>query len=570
MTTGLDTLISSLLLSKPAGDLFLPVVFMDLKMETITLNMEGTEAYLMKEDVFPGLLRNYLALRECFIGLHPRLMYWPETNQVTDLMRQLQTVLRPPLVQEGQDPMACITALFAQRRPDITELAARLTSLHFMKMDARGQVSLVSPAEDMRFGTLTHLLGSVKALLNAGAEEFRTLREEMARVPEYRNTIVPLVSEARRFLLEKNLPGLARLIDENLAKMVERNAYIVEQQGLLLLLVALTEKSQETKRLKNIVPNMRKVSDMVQLMLASEKTPVAALEKELRGYERTVLKNFTPNLSDYYGNEELKAYARKVISRFQLKFSHPEILHGRTADEVGINGVLFYGGPGVGKTFFFTCLASEFGMKVFNIVPEEFTRSKKDGQNQLTADDLIQLIEERFKIAEEYAKNNQCIVFLDEFEELCPPIRNVATASQTDKKLIAYLLRRIVRIRMDSPNILLIAATNYLNMIDEAMLRHGRFDVHCELLPPTSKDKKKIIAETIQEEAPSLKLDEGQLNALAGAAEDLLALPIKNALISAIRYLPFEEGRPAGYEDLLKEMREIAASRKKNEIPAQK
>lgn len=140
------------------------------------------------------------------------------------------------------------------------------------------------------------------------------------------------------------------------------------------------------------------------------------------------------------------------------------LLHPEKNKEYGIeppNGVLFYGPPGCGKTFFAECLADEVGFNFLKIKPSDVGSMYVHGGQEK--------ISQLFKDAKE---NAPTILFLDEMDAMIPS-RDGSAGHHYESEVNEWL----VQINNCSQNeVFIIGATNRLNKIDTAVLRSGRFD----------------------------------------------------------------------------------------------
>lgn len=140
-------------------------------------------------------------------------------------------------------------------------------------------------------------------------------------------------------------------------------------------------------------------------------------------------------------------------------------------------GVLLTGRPGTGKTLLAKAIAGEAGCKFFSCSGSEF-------------DELfVGLGAKRVRSLFEEAKNNSpCIVFIDEIDALART-RKFGDESQSLNQLL---------IEMDgfSPmdQVVVIAATNFPEMLDEALKRSGRFDKEISIPVPDLKGRTEIIS----------------------------------------------------------------------------
>lgn len=125
------------------------------------------------------------------------------------------------------------------------------------------------------------------------------------------------------------------------------------------------------------------------------------------------------------------------------------------------NGMLLYGPPGCGKTFFAKHFAEEVGFYFMLIKPS----SLKSRYVNATQENIAQM----FKDAEEKAPT---IIFIDEMNELVP--NRDSNVHEMARSAVNEMLAQMDR--TGEKGIFIIGATNYPTMIDPAILRAGRLD----------------------------------------------------------------------------------------------
>jgi SpoVK/Ycf46/Vps4 family AAA+-type ATPase len=139
-------------------------------------------------------------------------------------------------------------------------------------------------------------------------------------------------------------------------------------------------------------------------------------------------------------------------------------------------GILLYGHPGTGKTLLAHVIAGEMNIPIIRVSPSFFS-SSINGYSEKK----VQVI---FDFAE---KNAPCILFIDEIDGIAQS-RDYLDR-QTDRKIIAQLLISMDSIRTKKAPISVIAATNQIESIDQALRRPGRFDREVKLGIPNQKDR---------------------------------------------------------------------------------
>ncbi len=157
------------------------------------------------------------------------------------------------------------------------------------------------------------------------------------------------------------------------------------------------------------------------------------------------------------GMEELKQQMREEVIE---PLHNPEEYHryGVTIP----NGMLLYGPPGCGKTFFAKHFAEEVGFNFMCITPATL----KSRYVNATQENIAKM----FKEAEEKAPT---VIFIDEMNELVPN-RDDGNVHEMSRSAVNEMLAQMDR--TGEKGIFITGATNYPNMIDPAILRAGRLD----------------------------------------------------------------------------------------------
>lgn len=144
-----------------------------------------------------------------------------------------------------------------------------------------------------------------------------------------------------------------------------------------------------------------------------------------------------------------------------------------------VKGVIFTGAPGTGKTHLARIIAQVSGAR-FYLVSGPSIVSKWVGDSEETLRRLF----------EEAAKQERAIIFFDEIDSIASHRANDSNGES--KRVVAQLLTLLDGFEADS-NIIVIAATNRVEDIDEALLRPGRFDWEIEFPLPTVQDRLEIL-----------------------------------------------------------------------------
>lgn len=134
------------------------------------------------------------------------------------------------------------------------------------------------------------------------------------------------------------------------------------------------------------------------------------------------------------------------------------------------NGMLLYGPPGCGKTFFAERMSEEIGFNFYQIKPSDI-QSKWVNASQENIKNLF----------DEARANAPSIIFIDELDALVPN-RDNSSVSHMNTSAVNEFLAQMNNCGDDG--VFIIGATNRPNSIDPAILRAGRLDKIIYLPPP--------------------------------------------------------------------------------------
>jgi len=159
------------------------------------------------------------------------------------------------------------------------------------------------------------------------------------------------------------------------------------------------------------------------------------------------------------------------------------IKHKEAYDYVNVEapkGILLHGPPGTGKTLIVKALAKMTESNFISIKGPELL-SKWVGESEKG-------VREIFRKARQAAP---CIIFLDEIDALVPRRGHGGSESHVTESVVSQILTEIDGLE-ELQNVLIIGATNRLDIVDEALLRPGRFDRIIEVSNPDSKGREHI------------------------------------------------------------------------------
>jgi transitional endoplasmic reticulum ATPase len=181
------------------------------------------------------------------------------------------------------------------------------------------------------------------------------------------------------------------------------------------------------------------------------------------------------NYDDVGGMDETIKALREMV---ELPLRYPELFTRLGVDPP--KGVLLHGPPGTGKTRLAQAVANESDAEFFTINgPEIMGSAYGESERRLR------------EVFEEAERAAPAIVFIDEIDSIAPKRQNVQ--GEAEKRLVAQLLTLMDGLQSRA-NIVVIAATNRPEAIDEALRRPGRFDREIIIGVPDEKGRREILA----------------------------------------------------------------------------
>ena len=166
-------------------------------------------------------------------------------------------------------------------------------------------------------------------------------------------------------------------------------------------------------------------------------------------------------------------------------------------------GILLYGPPGTGKTLLAKAVASTSESNFISIKGPELL-SKWVGESEKG-------IREIFRKARQASP---CVIFFDEIDAIAPRRSGYdAGDSHVTERLVSQMLTEIDGLE-DLKGVVIIGATNRPDIIDEALLRPGRFDRLLEIPIPDNNTRKQILQIHLKQKQLASDVDIDKLVAL--------------------------------------------------------
>lgn len=327
--------------------------------------------------------------------------------------------------------------------------------------------------------------------------------------PKLASDLLKLSSYIQKNKVKELADKLGLLIDD-ISKSSDTTLIV---ETISLLDAVISERSLTT-RLKNQVPSLGKLSEVVvKTSGISEELAADITEKALR-----IQKTLSKSLTDFYREDNDLDRLFDAIDRIRLIAKKPTLYERVPGHEVVKSGIVLDGPPGVGKTFFMELLQKDTGYPLYIVSPEH--------GEVVDPTKMISAIKDKVEEAKLYVKahSSPCFLFFDEGETVSPKRRPDAEYQQS--LITGYVLQAVNEIRKSYPMIILVLATNYLERLDEAMIRQGRFDIVVELKKPSPALRIHIIDETLKDENIEFELTKDQFRELSEITEDFNPLPL--------------------------------------------
>lgn len=185
-------------------------------------------------------------------------------------------------------------------------------------------------------------------------------------------------------------------------------------------------------------------------------------------------------------------------------------------------GVLLYGPPGTGKTLMLKAIASEIKAQAFVVSGSVVGRYMGESEAAVR------------KVFADARKNQPAIIFIDEVDALAP---KRADGEASEGRVVTTLLTEMdgMEISEDgiSTKVVVVAATNRPNSIDEALRRPGRFDKEIEIGIPDAEARRQILGLLMKKipfkADPETRKDrEEYVKALAGRTHGYVGADLEN------------------------------------------
>lgn len=198
--------------------------------------------------------------------------------------------------------------------------------------------------------------------------------------------------------------------------------------------------------------------------------------------------SFGKSRARLYGPDKKKVTFKDVAGNESAKQDLTEIVDflksPKKYEKLGAKiprGVLLAGEPGTGKTLMARAVAGEANVPFFSISGSEFA--------EMFVGVGASRVRDLFSKAK---KNAPSIIFIDEIDAVAHKRDARGGAGREDEQTLNQILVEMDGFDNDS-GVIVMAATNRVDMLDKALLRPGRFDRHVNVTLPERKDRLEIL-----------------------------------------------------------------------------
>ncbi|SCU84187.1 LADA_0D00342g1_1 [Lachancea dasiensis] len=192
-----------------------------------------------------------------------------------------------------------------------------------------------------------------------------------------------------------------------------------------------------------------------------EQELLSSIEKARDEFSDSIGAPKIPNVSwaDIGGMDMVKG---EIMDTIDLPLKHPELFSSELKKR---SGILFYGPPGTGKTLLAKAIATNFSLNFFSVKGPELL-NMYIGESEANVRRVFQKARDA----------KPCVIFFDELDSVAPKRGNQGDSGGVMDRIVSQLLAELDGMSTDCDGVFVIGATNRPDLLDEALLRPGRFD----------------------------------------------------------------------------------------------
>lgn len=268
----------------------------------------------------------------------------------------------------------------------------------------------------------------------------------------------------------------------------EGNLLLVKANSLEIFLPELMEDGADESNTLKEVASLGQVTDKTEILLTKNKTsiivylnmpssrPTNALFKQKFSFEQLGIGGLDAQLNGIFR----RAFASRIFP--------PDVMKKMGVKHV--KGIILFGPPGTGKTL----VARQIG-KILNTVQPKIVNgpevlNKFVGQSEENIRKLFEDAEAEYK--EKGDSSELHLIIFDELDAICRQRGTTQNGTGVNDSIVNQLLSKIDGVNSLN-NLLIIGMTNRLDLIEEALLRPGRFEVQMEIGLPDERGRCQIL-----------------------------------------------------------------------------
>jgi len=377
-----------------------------------------------------------------------------------------------------------------------------ITNLNVM-LDLSGNAAIPRIID---FGYARFLSQSNKDFLKEGLNPFYQANEAFNKVFSVQSDVFSV--GALYYHLLEGLPPWFVEISKYKSDSIKLEDAVIEERKKPLKFSSVTDQQTQNIINKALQPNaesrFNSVKDFIKSINGEMEVQQLSSSQEVSKPKLKEIKK-GKGFSAIAGMQELKDTIQlDVIDALNEKERYAE--YGLTIP----NGMLLYGPPGCGKTFFAERMAEEIGFNFYQLKPSDI-QSKYVNESQEKIKNLF----------DEARENAPSIIFIDELDAVVPN-RDNSNVNHMNTSAVNEFLAQMNNCGDDG--IFIIGATNRPNSIDPAILRAGRLDKVIYLPPPDLEARELMFKLYLEKRPREVGLNYAEL---ANATENYVSSDIK-------------------------------------------
>ncbi len=361
--------------------------------------------------------------------------------------------------------------------------------------------------------------------------------------------------EMRDKLLDANAENnkyqqkLERLTHEN-KKLKQSPLFVATVQELTEQGVIVKQHGNNQELLTEVTEEMRtELEPDTRVALNNSRSVVKPLEDETDVRARVMQVTSSPDVS--YGDiGGLDDQIREVRETVEMPLTRPEDF-----ETVGVappSGVLLHGPPGTGKTMLAKAVANQTDATFIKMAGSELVH-KFIGEG-------AKLVRDLFQVAHDH---QPAVIFIDEIDAIASKRTESKTSGDAEvQRTMMQLLSEMDGFE-DRGDVRIIAATNRFDMLDDAILRPGRFDRLIEVPKPDPEGRKLIFKIHTRDMTVADDLD---YDALAAMTADASGADIKATCTEAGMFAIRDDRTEVRMEDFNTAWEKISADEDDTDI----